>query len=454
MRLSRWPLLATTAAFVAGLTGMPGASVAQVPASYFVGCEAAADSNSGRSPDAAWRTLERASSAALRPGDSLLVQRGCVWDGERLDLGWDGTASAPIVVATYGDPQAPRPVIQNGGWTNVRIDGSYLEVSSLSVRHDPPGTIQACGQPIGDYYGFVLADGAHHNVLRRSRATREMAGLLLSQGSSYNTVTHNEFVGNNVMQTFGTDKDLGAWGMTLNGNHQEVSDNVFKDNKAECPNPAGIIYSKSVNLYAAQHNTIHHNFSSDRVFSELGSSDTGVSEDNLYAYNVFTPTLPSARFIVTRGAGDTAYGPVLSTRVLNNSVYAVAEDGQGTVCVKGCGSDVLTVRSNVLYTSATVMFADRTFAEGNNILWTTSGRPNLPFEPSASDVLADPWLVDPAGGDLSLTAASPAVDASTSSPPYAYDFDHKGVPQGNAPDIGGYELQQADGDPVRVRAPS
>ncbi|MBA3251621.1 MAG: hypothetical protein H0T66_15265 [Geodermatophilaceae bacterium] len=388
----------------------------------------------------------------MRPGDRLLVQRGCVWDGERLDLGWNGTASSPIVVATYGDSRDPRPVIQNGGWTNVRIDGSYLDVSSLSVRHDRPRTVRACGQPIGDYYGFVLADGAHHNVLRGSRATREMAGLLLSRGSSYNTVTRNEFVGNNVMETFGTDKDLGAWGMTLNGHHQEVSDNVFRDNKAECPNAEGIIYSKSVNLYAARHNEIHHNFSTDRVFSELGSSDTEVSEDNLYAYNVFLPTLPSARFIVTRGAGDAAYGPVLSTRVLNNSVYAPAEDGQGTVCVKGCGPGILTVRSNVLYTSSTVMFADDTFAEGNNILWTTSGPPRLPFEPSNSDVFADPRLRDPSGGDLSLTAASPAVDASTSSSPYRYDFDHTRVPQGDAPDIGAYELRQTGTNRVGLGA--
>ncbi len=443
MPIALLALLLAVALLGSSVSATPS-SAACTSSSFYVGCKNASDGNAGTSGSSPWRTLDKANKASLNPGDRLLLQRGCTWDGNRLRASWTGTAAQNISIRAFGDSALARPVIQNGGWTNVLITGSYLNISALDVRHDPV-QLTSCGQPVGNYYGFVMTDGAHHNVLHHSRATSEMAGVLLAPTSSYNRVSHNELVGNNVMQTFGTNNDLGAWGMTLNGRNQIVSYNIFKNNQAVCPNSTGRTYSKSVNLYAASNNDIHHNISSDRVFSELGSSATEKSKNNLYAYNLFTPTLAQARFIVTRGAEDAAYGPVFSTRVLHNTTYEMGEDGQGTVCVLGCGTDVLTVRDNVFFTTGTVMFADAPFEESRNLLWSASGQPQVQIQgwaASATDVIANPRFVDPRRGDFRLASNSPAVDRASGTRPYRTDLLEVPVPQGTMPDMGAYELPQ------------
>ncbi|MDQ3548093.1 MAG: hypothetical protein M3439_04660, partial [Chloroflexota bacterium] len=371
----------TVAVAVGSIVSATPVSAADTPSSFYVGCSNASDENPGTSASSPWRTLDKANQASLNPGDRLLLQRGCTWDGTRLRASWTGTAAQNIAIRAFGDSALARPVIQNGGWTNVLITGSYLNISQLDVRHDVV-QVTSCGQPIGDYYGFVMTDGAHHNVLHHSRATSEMTGVMLAPTSSYNRVSHNELVGNNVLQSFGTNSDLGAQGMTLNGHNQIVSYNTFRGNQAVCPNSKGRMYSSSIELFAASNNAIHHNSSTDRVFTELGSSATVKSRNNTFSYNLFTPapSLVEARFIVTRGAGDAAYGPVFSTRVLHNTTYEMGVDGQGTVCILGCGPDVLTVRDNVFFTTGTVMYADAPFEESRNLLWNASGEPRVQIQ--------------------------------------------------------------------------
>ncbi len=67
---------------------------------YYVDCNAGNDSDAGTSTAAAWQSLRKASSAALNPGDGLLLKRGCTWsDALTSDRG--GTDSRNIIVGTY-----------------------------------------------------------------------------------------------------------------------------------------------------------------------------------------------------------------------------------------------------------------------------------------------------------------------------------------------------------------
>ncbi len=419
---------------------------------YYVGCQNAADHHAGTSPEAPWRSLARANEATLQPGDWLLLQRGCVWTGELLNASWTGSAERVIYIGSFGDLDIPRPIIANGGWTNVRISGSYLHLFSLDVRHDPV-RFASCGQPLGTYYGFAFIEGAHHNTLKSSRASQEMTGILLDQSSSYNIVTSNELTGNNVTQTFGAGDDLGAIGLTLNGHHQEVSYNTFDNNQSVCRNENGRFYSHSVELYAARYNEIHHNRSNDRVFSELGSSAAITSTDNVFAYNLFNSQMAQGRFITTRGADDGAYGPVWSTRLEHNTIYVTGHDAQGVVCVLGCSAAVLSARGNIIFAETKVIYADAPFDEADNILWNSAGDPTVQieevtrgglvrYEASPTDLVADPRFANPDGSDFELRGASPAVDRSSTPPRYSTDLANVLVPQGDRPDTGAFELPQ------------
>ncbi|MEE8384477.1 MAG: DNRLRE domain-containing protein, partial [Dehalococcoidia bacterium] len=73
---------------------------------YYVDSASGNDANSGTSEADAWRTLDRASTASLRPGERLLLKRGEVFAGT-LTISSSGTRDAPVVISSYGSGTPP-----------------------------------------------------------------------------------------------------------------------------------------------------------------------------------------------------------------------------------------------------------------------------------------------------------------------------------------------------------
>ena len=65
---------------------------------YYVSSSSGEDTAAGTSPSAPWRTLAKAGTQALRPGDSLLLRQGDSWIVET------GRSRAP---RRLGHPSAP-----------------------------------------------------------------------------------------------------------------------------------------------------------------------------------------------------------------------------------------------------------------------------------------------------------------------------------------------------------
>ncbi|MDZ7639186.1 MAG: right-handed parallel beta-helix repeat-containing protein [Bryobacterales bacterium] len=113
-------------------------------ADYFVSARGN-DSNAGTSPQAAWRTLERASRARLQPGDRLLLEGGAVFEGTlSLDATDAGTAEKPVTVASYGSGKA-RILAGNGYGVLVRDAGGIviedLWVGGAGPKHNHGGGV-------------------------------------------------------------------------------------------------------------------------------------------------------------------------------------------------------------------------------------------------------------------------------------------------------------------------
>ncbi|NLE80813.1 MAG: hypothetical protein GX610_14765, partial [Rhodococcus sp.] len=204
----------------------------------------------------------------------------------------------------------------------------------------------------------------------------------------------------------------------------------------------------SIEMYEAQRNYIHHNLSvGDTTFTELGSSSWRRSADNTFAYNRYHSDLPNSEFLVVRGAGVN-FGPTPGTRVFNNTAYlSHRDDTQGVVCHAGCGPDILELRNNIIWAEWKGLYADRPFAESNNVFWSLNGRPVLQFfgsgnAMSSTSKVTDPRFVDVTTSDFRLTAASPAVDAGTVIGALGTVTDAVGtaVPQRAGVDIGALEL--------------
>jgi hypothetical protein len=422
------------------------------PTYYFVDCTAGNDANAGTTSTTAWKTLTKASKATPSPGDSLQLKRGCTWSGQLLDLSWTGTEAKPITVGTYGEGAAPR--IRNATYQNVRVNGSYIVVQDLDLGFDVRSRA-ACGQPIGDYNAFVFGPGSHHNTVQRTKLSGATAGVFISGTSHHNSVLNNTISGNNVMKIWNGDPEaaLGAFGVLINGSDNEIANNTFTANIATCPTHADWYPSNSVEIYLGSRNKVHHNRSTDRVFSELGSSASTRATANEFSYNLFTPTIAHSFFIITRGAKDTAFGPVPGTIVAHNTTYQTGAGSQAVVCGSGCTSSVLTVRSNILWAEDKVLYADDALTESHNIYWNRAGAPFVQIERklatggvqvipiSTTSKLADPRFTNPATPNFTPRSTSPALNAGHPTVLYPTDLASTPVPQAGIPDIGSFEIK-------------
>ena len=73
---------------------------------YFLDSAGGDDANDGKSPETAWRSLERLDKAALEPGDVVRFRRDRVWRGTlRAKSGSEGKS---VVYSDYGDGAKPR----------------------------------------------------------------------------------------------------------------------------------------------------------------------------------------------------------------------------------------------------------------------------------------------------------------------------------------------------------
>lgn len=75
---------------------------------YYVSSKTGDDANDGLRPERAFASLFTVNRTELHPGDQVLLERGSVFHGQFLQITDSGTEEAPIVIATYGEGDAPR----------------------------------------------------------------------------------------------------------------------------------------------------------------------------------------------------------------------------------------------------------------------------------------------------------------------------------------------------------
>lgn len=104
-------------------------------ATYYVDAQNGSDSNSGTSPDNAWRTIQKINNSILLPGDIVLLKRGCVWQ-ESLQIYHPGDIDNPISFGAYGAGE--KPVFDGAGsiYFPLLISTTHhILVNDLTVRN-------------------------------------------------------------------------------------------------------------------------------------------------------------------------------------------------------------------------------------------------------------------------------------------------------------------------------
>lgn len=128
-------------------------SPGSIDQTYFVDRQGGDDANHGKTPNSAWKTLQKVNSSRLLPGDKILFRRGQVWD-ESLRVSSSGTSSLPITFGAYGE--GPRPIftgaidVRSKSWIQVRSGVWSVALPADEGRR--PERIFIGGKPLEDRF--------------------------------------------------------------------------------------------------------------------------------------------------------------------------------------------------------------------------------------------------------------------------------------------------------------
>ena len=85
---------------------LTGLAACQTSNTYYVDSVGGHDSYSGRSPEKAWKSLEKVNQQVFQPGDKILFYAGTNYNGQLKPQG-NGTEEAPIIIDRYGEGVKP-----------------------------------------------------------------------------------------------------------------------------------------------------------------------------------------------------------------------------------------------------------------------------------------------------------------------------------------------------------
>lgn len=105
------------------------------PYSYYVDAVNGDDNNSGLSAEEAWKTIEKANTIELKPGEQLLFKCGQTFDGI-LEICGNGNQDSLAIVSCYGEGERPCIVAQDSSLYAVKVyDSDYLTVKNLDIKN-------------------------------------------------------------------------------------------------------------------------------------------------------------------------------------------------------------------------------------------------------------------------------------------------------------------------------
>jgi hypothetical protein len=150
------------------------------------------DEASGRTPERAWKTLERANRAVFEPGDALLLRSGDVFRGQLTPRG-SGAENRPITLGRYGTGRLP--VVDMGAAAGAAVkleDQSWWTIREIEV------TSGAAADPARGRQGIGLhatGEGALHDIAVLHCHIHDLWGTLMGTGPYDQYFSSAVFVG-------------------------------------------------------------------------------------------------------------------------------------------------------------------------------------------------------------------------------------------------------------------
>jgi hypothetical protein len=445
------------------------------------------DARDGRTPQQAWRSLDRVNTAQLAAGDQVLFRRGGQWRGQLVPK--SGSEAGPITYGAYG--QGLKPSLMGSLAMNRESDWKSAGPNRWTTR---PGLPCDVGNIIFDHgaaWGVkrwkaadLRADRdywydpqAHcvelylaENPARRFKSVELALTKHIIQQGKRSYVSYE-----NLDVRYGAAHGIGG-GST---HHIAVRDCDFSwiggGHQFTHPNGTPVRFGNGVEFWGNAHDCVVERCRLWEIYDAAltnQNKDTVVREYNLvYRHNLIWNCEYSFEYWNAPEASETHH-----VYFEHNTCYG-AGYGWGHsqrpnpagrhLCFYGNRAQThdMYIRNNIFCQASNVAFdalwwkpetmADRQVIQLDHNCWfqpegtmiRLKGKSYTQAEFAAyqramgQDVhsrAADPLLVDPAKLDFHLRRGSPCIDAGVALG-YASDFEGRTIPQGRAADLGAYE---------------
>jgi hypothetical protein len=468
---------------------------------YFVDSQSGNDSSNGKTPAAAWRTLNKVDTGIFGPGDHILLRSGSAWNGY-LAPGGSGSNKAPIVIDRYG--AGPKPKIDAKGQYLATLyisNSSYITIKNLDIAnqctvrqpkltgvkisemnfgtsksitldsldvHDVDGSdVKADGGGAGiscSVYGAtvptrfdgLVIQGCH--LQRTDRDGITMTGAWERENwypSLHVIIQHNtlEDIGGDGIVPIACDGAVVQYN-TLRGGRTRAKDYAAGIWPWSCDNTlvqfnevSGMVGTNDGEGYDADFNcrntTIQYNFSHDNQGGFLLICDDGSQSAATNVGNIGT----IARYNISVDDGLHTFhiaGPCTKTHVYNNTIYSGDSSADFLISSDGWGGHQqgTTFENNIFATTHKMGFS----IDGVQTLTFLNNEFYGNFDPRPSDPAAlttDPLFKNKGGksaADYTLQKTSPLRNAGKLVPNNGgRDFSGKPVPVGKQPSIGAFQ---------------
>ena len=154
---------------------------------YYVDSESGNDGEDGKSPETAWKTLNRLNECKFSPGDTVFFKASSVFDGQFEPVG-SGEEGRPVVVRVYGVGR--RPILNGNGekeYTLLLSNLQHWEIEGLEITNNGPEPhvkrrgIIVSAMDCGDMYHIHLKDLVVRDVNGSITKKKGAGGAILIQ---------------------------------------------------------------------------------------------------------------------------------------------------------------------------------------------------------------------------------------------------------------------------------
>jgi hypothetical protein len=127
------------------------------------------DTKSGFSPNEAWKTITKVNSMTFTPGDQILFERGSVWN-ETLIIASSGTQENPITFGAYGNGEKPTIDGQNTLSQCVASEdqGDFITIDGLRIINCGDPGLAPSGPEFEEWHGCIVSSENDGWTIRNS----------------------------------------------------------------------------------------------------------------------------------------------------------------------------------------------------------------------------------------------------------------------------------------------